>query len=134
VALDALLKVRNRIEPAKLNPILGVPLKAMWETPGEDRAFIARVAGAFRVEAVVPQLNAVLKDASAPPAVQAASLRALREMNAGEPEAFAKLIRESKDRTVHEEALNSLAASKSDSVILEFWPEMNAIQHRTALR
>ena len=70
-ALDALLKVRNRIELAKLNAILGAPLKTMWETPAEDRAFVARVAGAFRVEAVVPQLNAVLKDASTPPGADA---------------------------------------------------------------
>jgi putative heme-binding domain-containing protein len=134
VALQALLKVRNRLDPAKLAPLLGAALKGMWEAPGEDRAFVARVAGAFRVEAVADQLNTSLKS-DVPPAVQAAALRALREINKGDPQNFATLARNSKDRTVRDEALNSLAAAKSATpLILELWPEMNAIQHRTALR
>jgi putative heme-binding domain-containing protein len=135
VALEAFLKVRNRIESSKITPLLGTPLKAMWDSPTEDRAFIARVVGAFRVEALNDQLNDALKDTNATPNVQAACLRALRELNSGDPSAFAALIKNSKDRTVRDEALNSLAASKTGAAtILEFWPEMNAVQHRTALR
>ncbi len=135
VALDAFLKVRNRLDPEKIRPLLGIPLKAMWRSPNEDQTFIARVAAAFRVEAIADQLNASLKLPETSPALQAASLRALREMNAGQPETFAALIRASNDRTVRDEALNSLAASKIGTTeILELWPEMNAVQHRTALR
>jgi hypothetical protein len=135
VALDAFLKVRNRIEPSKITALLGGPLKTMWDALNEDRAFVARVVGAFRVEALSGQLNDALKSPNTAPAVQAACLRALREMNSGDPATFAALIKDSKDRTVRDEALNSLAASKSGTAtILEFWPEMNSVQHRTALR
>lgn len=133
--LEALLKVRSRTDATKLGVVLRQPLLDLW---GEgQKEFVARVAGAFKVEALGPVLSSALSENSTAGPVMIAVLRALRELEVGVPEQLAKLIRSSHEKAVRDEALYSLATARNagnTTTLLEFWPEMNAVQHRSALR
>jgi putative heme-binding domain-containing protein len=63
-------------------------------------------------------------------------LKSLRELGASDANKLAQLLRENTRADVRAEALTSLAMSKNDAgpQMIEFWPEMNAVQRRSALR
>ena len=132
MVFDALLKVRTRIDAAKLAPLFTEPVKAMWSAG--EREYAARVSGAFQIRALAPEMDAAL--AESPEGLQVALLRALREFDGAGTNSLTTLAREAKNRTVKDEALNSLVATKKETggILLEFWPEMNAVQRRSALR
>jgi putative heme-binding domain-containing protein len=132
IVLESLLKVRNRLDAAKLGPVLQPGLKALWEEGNRDLA--ARVAGGFKVQALAPEMDRALAESPAP--LQSTLLRALREMDAASVATLAGLARTSTNRAIKDEALNSLVASKQEvsQPIVEFWPELNALQRRSALR
>jgi putative heme-binding domain-containing protein len=135
VVIESFLKVRNRIDSGKLSPLLGDPLKKLWSNG--QREFAARAAGSFKVMEIAPELESALRDGSEPVPVQIASIRALREMEAGSTDMLVNLARSTKDSGARTEAINSLAASKKDDApqaAIEFWPAMNAVQRQTALR
>ena len=132
IVLEALLKVRNRIDAGKVAPLLEEPVKAIWN--GGNRAFAAQAAAAFKIRALAPEMDAALQ--SSPEPLQISLLRALREVDGANAGALAELARSSTNRIVKNEALNSLVATKQKAapLLLEFWPEMNAVQRREALR
>jgi putative heme-binding domain-containing protein len=132
LVLDALLKVRNRLDIAKLIPLLTEPVKALWSAG--DHEYAARVAGAFKIETLAPEMDRALPQS--PAQLQVALLRTLREMDAASTNSLAHLARESTNRPVKDEALNSLVATKKDTgnLLITLWPQMNAVQRRAALR
>jgi putative heme-binding domain-containing protein len=132
--VEALLKVRTRVDAVKLAPVLGEPLQAMWK--GGERELAARAAGAFRVNDMTGLLVGTLQETGTPAPVMIATLRALREIGGGDANLFAKIARQSTDRTVQLEALNSLCGARDEAapgLMIKFWPQFNALQRRTAL-
>lgn len=132
LSLETLLKVRTRLDATKIAPVIEGAVKELWEA-GEIE-FAANVAGAFKLQAMVPEMNEALGKSAE--GLQVVLLRALREVDGAEPEKLARLLRTTKSRTVRGEALTSLTTTKADvaGLQLEFWPQMNAVQRRSALR
>lgn len=128
-ALEALLKVRNRIDPASVAPLLREPLAAIWRAGKKE--FAARVAGAFKVASLAPELEAAL--GAEPEPVQIASLRALRELERGDVSKVAPLAR-SGSRALRDEALNSLSAGRDHEAAIQHWTSFNPVQRRSAMR
>ncbi len=132
IVLESLLKIRTRLDAAKLAPVLQDPVKALWDQGNRDLS--ARVAGAFKIQSLAPELDRAL--AQSPEPLQLTLLRSLREMDAATVETLAGLARSSTNRAVKDEALNSLVLSRQDvgKELVGLWPEMNALQRRNALR
>lgn len=127
--LEALLKVRNRIETSVVEPMLAGPLDEVWR--GGDKEFAARVAGAFKVGPLAKLLEGALGSEAEP--VQIAALRALREMGRGNVAKTAPLANSS-NRVLRDEALNSISGGGEAGAAIEFWGKFNPVQRRAALR
>ena len=93
--LEALLKVRSRIDAAKLTPWLEESAGALWSGDNASRDLAIRIASGFKLTTLEPQLVAALTDTGAPVARKTAALRALREMNSSQLELFAQLAKNS---------------------------------------
>lgn len=126
---ETLLKVRNRVDSSSLASTLEGPLKDTWAEGQKDLA--ARLAAAYKIAALAPELEGALR--SGPEALQIAALRALRETGAGDAAPLIPLAKSS-NRTLRDEALNSISASTDAAVIISHWGKFNPVQRRTALR
>jgi putative membrane-bound dehydrogenase-like protein len=147
--LEALLKVRNRLDTAKLSSLLTDAARKLLSAPDQPSLELGtRLAGAFKLAAVEPELVAMLqRRAGVPPAPAAhnstretvvllSALRALREIGAGPSDLFGTLARNAADASVREEAVAALAASRAGDApgrLLQLWPELTASQRRVTL-
>src|ERR1051325_8308419 len=135
-AIEALLKVRTKLDAAKLKPLLADTAKTLWAGDDASREPAVRLASGFKLTTLEPELVASLNDPAATPNRQLAALRALREMGSGPVETLAKLTRLSSNPAIHDEALAALGASKSASApaaLLELWPTLAARERTSAL-
>ncbi len=133
-ALEALLKVRSRLDATKLTPLLDETVVALWGGDGASRDLAVRVASSFKLTSLEPQLVGSLKDQKASEAQQSAALRALRELNSSQSPLFADIARNS--TTLRDDALAALIASRNESapaLTLGLWPELTFQQRRAAL-
>lgn len=132
IVLEALLKVRNRIDDAKVAPLLTEPVRALWSAG--ERDFAARAAGAFKIKELAAEMDRALPES--PEALQITLLRSLREIDGASTNSLALLARDPASRAVRDEALNSLATTRQDTgnLLVTLWPQMNAVQRRSALR
>jgi putative membrane-bound dehydrogenase-like protein len=131
-ALDSLLKVRNRLDSAKLNPILTHAARQLLAGDQDEASLGLRLASGFKLNAVEDDIAIVLEK-STKPALLSAALRALREIGSSRAELLAKFARHS-DSAVREEAILALAACKSPSappLLFQVWPDFGAAQRRS---
>jgi hypothetical protein len=128
-ALEALAKVRHRIDAASVAPLLETPLLELWRSGVKE--FAARIAGSFKVMALAGALEEGLRTEGVP--VQIAALRALREMERGSARSLAPLV-SATDRALRDEALNSISAAPAGEETIRFWAKFNPVQRRAALR
>jgi hypothetical protein len=132
--LEALLNLRARLDIAKLTPLLERTASLLWTGDDAARELALRLASAFKLTSLEPQLVALLNDTGATIERQLLALRALREMNSPQAELFAKLARDS--QALRDDALGALAASKNErapSFVIKLWPELNASQRRSTM-
>ncbi|MFA6546240.1 MAG: LamG-like jellyroll fold domain-containing protein, partial [Limisphaerales bacterium] len=139
-AVNALLKLRTSLDPAKLVPLLAAPARALLASTSQpDLALGAQLASEFQLTALEPDLAKVLegglawtpRDGRNPKAVlqpqSLAALRALATLRSGHADLFAKLAGGG-DPVVREAALAALAASKNAEAparLLGLWPSLN---------
>jgi putative membrane-bound dehydrogenase-like protein len=153
-ALDSLLAMKTRLEPAKLGPLLtdiAGSLLASKDPAALDRGI--RLTSAFQLGSAEPALAAAvqagLKEERdivkgepvdriyltlTPTATQ--GLKALREMRADQVDLFDRLARFGVNPEVRDEALRALASARSPKageVLLKLWPNLDSRQRRAAL-
>ncbi len=132
--LRALLGLRLSLDVTPLTPALTSATKALLALPDASAiALGAQVAGAFKIAAAEPELAAVLarEPATNSKPVTLAVLRALRENNAGPLVIFERLVRESSDATLREEALAALGAlrtSDAAGTLVQLLPTLTPAQ------
>lgn len=131
--LNALLELRAKLDPAKLSPLVADAATKLLAS--KDSAQIesgVKLAGAFKISAAEPALVALTgSDTSA-----LLALRALGEMGSAKAELFEKLVVESKDPLVRDEALAALAGSKAADAparVLALYAKLAPAQCRLAL-
>jgi putative membrane-bound dehydrogenase-like protein len=135
-AIEALVRVRSKFNADAVAPILTTVTRDLWKSNPDARPLAVQLVTAFRLAGFENDLTAALQDANAPAESQITALRALREIGTAQDELFAKLAAASKDRVVRQEALLTLAASKSEQaprLVVNLWPTMNALQRRLTL-
>ncbi len=131
--LEALLAVRTKLESTKLSPLLATAAARLFAGTDTEQALALRLITGFQLTALEPQLVAALEQS---PARATALLRALGEIGSTQTDLFVKLAKTSADARVRDEALNTLAVSKSNnapSLLLELWPTLSATQRRHSL-
>ena len=150
VILENLLQVRNRLDAAKITPLLSVSARQLLTGDASAVNLGIQVASSFQILELEGDITAVLQRAWIQATEEAkrgdgkivlsraaeAALRALREMRGGEVELFAAIAKSSVNEGNRNEALVALAASKNErgaTVLLGFWPDLNSSQRRTVL-
>jgi putative heme-binding domain-containing protein len=148
--LQGLLQVRSRLDASKMSPILTDPVRALLAGDSASVDLGIQAASAFQLTGLEGDLMAILRRGweqalaagtnspgglALPPQAQAA-LRALREMQAGNVELFAKLAKSGATGSTRTEALAALTASRSERavpLVLELWQNLSTSQRRVAL-
>ncbi len=142
-ALDALLKLRTSLDPAKLAPLVVEPARGLLASANPtDLALGTRLASEFQIAALEPQLAKLVetslgsspreKTALSPQVLTA--VRALASLRSDRADLFAKLT-EKGDAAAREAGLAGLAVSKSieaPAKLLALWPSLNSAERTTA--
>jgi len=132
-ALQALVRVRSKFDSAELTPLLSEAARDLWKGDTSARQIAIQLVTAFRLAGFE---NELLPALDGDEAKQVAALRALREIGTTQDERLQALAKSSKDRAVRNEAILTLAASKSEKapgMALELWPSLNALQRQQVL-
>jgi putative membrane-bound dehydrogenase-like protein len=135
-ALESLLQVRTRLDPAKLTPLLTDVARRLWGAGAADRVLALRLIGSFKLAALEPDLNEALTHASLAPAEALGALRALRELGGGELAGAIVHVR-SPQRDLAEAALSVIVSSRNETapglVLTQLWSGLSPNQRRLAL-
>jgi putative heme-binding domain-containing protein len=137
--VESLLRVRTRLDAAKLAPLLADAARALLSLKDPPAMELgARLAGSFQLGAVEPALAALFTTGATPmpPAVQLAALRALRDLKSGQVDLFARLAEQGEDPLPREIAVAALAASRDlrgPQQLAILYPALPAALRKTAL-
>jgi putative membrane-bound dehydrogenase-like protein len=142
--LEALLKVRTRLDTAKLTPLLSDTAKQLLSesNPGSLELGV-KLASSFQLAAVEPELVRIVKAGqvsrlprTGESPILLSALRALREIKSGEIDLFAALAKDSGDSALQTEAVAALAASRDPrgpQQLAGLYPNLSVVPRRTAL-
>ena len=132
--VTSLIRLASKLDAAALSPLLTDVARQLWSADEKARQLATQLVTAFRLTAFESDLVAALER---PDAVQQViTLKALREIGTSQDDVLSKLAKSPKDRNVRHEAILTLASSKSErapAMVVDLWPEMNALQRRLAL-
>jgi putative membrane-bound dehydrogenase-like protein len=135
-ALQALIRVRSRFDSTALSPVLTDVARQLWSADDNARQRAIQLVTAFRLAAFEQDLVGTLKSSASTTASQASALRALREIGTSQDELLSNIAKSTKDRNIRQEAILTLASSKSErapGLVVDLWPNMNALQRRLSL-
>lgn len=131
--VQSLLRVRDKFDSSAIAPILTDLATQLWSENSVSRRVALQLVTAFRLNGFESDLVRSLKGE---PATQIPALRAMREIGTSRDELLSNLANSTKDRHVRHEAILTLASSKSErapALVVDLWPDMNALQRRLAL-
>ena len=137
-AFESLLRIRNRLDPAKLSALLTELVRPLWLADKEGRNLALRLISGFKLLALEKEINAALVTDQPHLASDelVSALRALRELGTQNLDGAIKYIADP-DRAVAQEAVLTLASSrnaKTPSLLLtELWKNLSDEQRRAAL-
>jgi putative membrane-bound dehydrogenase-like protein len=132
--LESLIRVRSKFDSAALAPVLTDVARQLWAADEKARQLATQLVTAFRLTAFENDLITSLQKPDA--AHQVTTLKALREIGTSQDQLFSNLAKLTADRNVRHEAILTLASSKSErapAMVVDLWPDMNALQRRLAL-
>ena len=148
--LKALLRVRSRLDAAKITPLLAVPARELLAGDFDSVNVGIKLASTFQIVELADDLMPILRRGWEQavvaaqtgggkitlPAPAEAALRALREMRAGDAALFAQMAKSSLADSGRTEALTALAVSKDERAatwLIELWPGLTSSERRSAL-
>jgi len=134
--LESLLRVRTRLDAAKITPILERAGASLIAGDAGASELGLRVAGAFRLASLAqPISQSLASDSYASDQTRLAALRALRELQSGDPAVLSRLAAAATP-PVRQEALLALANSRAPGAAeagLALWPNFGFPQRRALL-
>ncbi|PYI88046.1 MAG: hypothetical protein DME26_04295 [Verrucomicrobia bacterium] len=133
--LEALLKVRTKLDTEKLTPILETTARGLLFKDDAATELGLRLASSFKLSGLEDEIERTLADGKLSVPVIVASLRALREIGARHVETLVTFTRHN-DTAIRDGAIAALAASRNEhgpQLLIGLWPELNAAQRRTTL-
>ena len=132
--LEALLRLRTRLDAVKLTPFLNVAALELLNGDAAAKERGMRLATAFRLEAAEPLLLPILADASASLESKRAALGALAEIGSSQTAPLLSVLKS--NPALQAEALVALCAAKSPEapqIVLGLYPKLSAAQRVLAL-
>jgi putative heme-binding domain-containing protein len=134
---ETLLRIRSRVDESSVRPLLAEHAKAWWQRESSEamRSLVVRVASAYHVTALEPELVSVISG-TGPIALRLDALKALREMGSAQVELFHKLASTAKDAAFRAEAVTALASARSERAVpllLDLWNALSPALRRTAV-
>ncbi len=146
-ALEGLLRLHNRLDAAKIAPLLTQAAKLLLQGDDSAKDLGLQLVSAFEVQDAEADVVALVKSGTGILPVQkngqdahstlaAAALNALAEIRSSESALFNDLFKTSKDGSIRDAALNALARSKAADAgqfVITLWPDLSVTQRRSAL-
>jgi putative membrane-bound dehydrogenase-like protein len=143
-ALESLLRVRTRLDAAKLRPLLAEAARELLAHNSPETAELGtKLASAFQLAGVEAELVTIVQAGQSSRLTRAgetpvllSALRALREIKSGEVALFADLAKSSPSVEIQTEAVAALAASrdaKGPQQLAGLYPTLPAAAKRSAL-
>lgn len=132
--VEGALQVKSRFDTSPWENLFTEVTRNFWRQDHKPMAL--RMASGFKLSAFEQDLLEPLRSGKSSPDEQLAVLRALREVGTTEAALLASIATNSGNTGVRNEALSALTISRGESapeLIIGLWPELNAIQRRTAL-
>jgi putative membrane-bound dehydrogenase-like protein len=133
--LEALLKVRTKLDSAKITPALAAAAEILWQQKA-TRSLALRVTSAFKLGNMETSLNKALIASELSPRETIDALRAVRELGANELDGITSHIR-STNAEIASEAVLGLASSRNVAapqlVLGKYWNDLTDAQRRTTL-
>lgn len=127
--LTALLKIRDRLDPAGLAPLITTTMKAVFAREPDSYDLLLRVGSAFRLQAFEPEILAYAGRTNLTADQKLSAIRALRELGASQPHLFQEWVLASKPgEAVQRESLLALAGCNAEVAVprtLELWPVLS---------
>jgi putative membrane-bound dehydrogenase-like protein len=134
--LEALLKVRTRVEVGKLEPILLEAARALWSEEIAGRDLALRLTAGFKLRDMESDLQDALGSSPGKADEIAAVLRTLRELGPSQIEGILRHARGS-NHEIASQAVLTLASSRHPAVpsllLEEFWHDSNHMVRRGVL-
>ena len=137
--LNLLLKTRDRLDAAGVAPIVVSAVKSLLarEPSNTNYELLLRLAGAFRLQQLEPELVAYATRKDQTPEGKRAGLKALREIGANQPHLFAQIALSSKPSDpLQRDAILALASCQAEqamSLLIELWPVLPAGSRKIAV-
>ena len=135
--LEALLKVRTKLDATKLIPLLTDAARALWKKDSASVTFALRLVTAFKLSEMGEDINqALIGKPTLTDDQIILALRAQRELGANQLDGILAYVK-SPRRNISDEALLALASSHnplaSDFILNKFWNDFSLQQHRLVL-
>lgn len=134
--VQSLLRLHTRFNSPALVPMLAESARTLWTGDDSKRQLAIQLVTAFRITSFESDLLATLQQTGNAPANQIAALRALREIGTSKDDLFATLAGSTSDRVVRQEAILTLASSKSEhapALAVGLLPRLNGLQRTLVL-
>ena len=146
-ALESLLRLHNRLDAAKIAPLLTQAAKLLLQGDDSAKDLGLQLVSAFELKDAETDVVALVKSGTgilpvqkngqdAHSTIAAAALNALAEIRSSESVLFNDLVKTSKDGSIRDAALNALARSKAAEAgqfVIALWPDLSVTQRRSAL-
>ena len=146
-ALEGLLRLHNRLDAAKIAPLLTQASKLLLQGDDSAKDLGLQLVSAFELKDAETDVVALVKSGTGILPVQkngqdahstlaAAALNALAEIRSSESALFNDLVKTSKEGSIRDAALNALARSKAADAgqfVIALWSDLSVTQRRNAL-
>jgi len=137
-ALESLLRVRSKLDAAKITPLVTDAARSLWSGDASTRLLALRLISSFRLSAMEDDINEALMAGNPQLKTEeiVIALRAIRELGANKLEGVLGNVRSLRN-DISDEAILTLASSRNELapqfLFNKFWDGISARQRRSAL-
>ncbi len=131
--LKTLLKVRTRVEEAKIRPIVKKAAARLLDGDDASVKLGLDVAAAFDVASLTEEVTRLLEKR---PSLRTATLRTLRRVGLSSVDPLLRVFRAADDPVARAEALATLASSGKQTAaeaVVDLWPRLTTTERREAV-
>jgi putative membrane-bound dehydrogenase-like protein len=133
-AIESLLKVRTKLDAAKVTPLLNDAAKQLWEKQG-GKELALRLVSSFQLGDMESEITDGLLSGHLSEGEMVAALQASRELGARQLDGVVIRMKHP-SKAVRDAALAALASSRNvmapDFIFNKFWGDLDAAQRRAA--
>ena len=136
--LQLMLQLKDRLQIPEVTTQIAAAASAMLKRDGGEgnHELLVKLTAAFRTKELEPEVLAFMKREGLSKTRQLLGLKALREINAVQPDLFHQLALSSSGDDMQREAVGALASLKNDranALLMELWPSLPPAMRKIAV-